>query len=123
MTTTTLVQSRNGGKIHEQGCGHSSHHVSTLKGSENLTRDKVVEKYGRSLCVHCFPEARKPVAAPTPIKVEKTYCTGSGTSDWKFGKAERSGFHASNGGTCGHCGEWAGMTTAYSNVMRKHKAK
>ena len=127
-----LVQSRRGGKIHYPGCGARSYYIKGVKGTENMTHEEVVEKYGQQLCLTCFPEARKPktttpAETPAPAKEEAeeiTTCPGSGTYDWATGKREpeRWGFMYSNGGTCAHCNNWVSTTTRYNPKMRKHKA-
>jgi len=118
-----LVQTHNGGKIHDPGCGHRSYSINYIVGSESMTREQVVAKYGTDLCRFCFPEvneiaAAAPAPAPAPAK---TYRPASGTRDWKFGEPERKTYF-SPGGTCGHCGKWVGQTSRYNPTIRKHAA-
>lgn len=51
-----LMQSRNGGKIHQAGCGQRSLYVATLKGTDTMTRQQIIDTYGTDLCRFCFPE-------------------------------------------------------------------
>jgi hypothetical protein len=121
-----LFQSRNGGKIHFQHCGQRSIYAGPVKGTETMTREEIVAKYGTDLCRYCFPEIDEiaPVAPVVEAPAADEYCTGSGTRDWANGTShpERWG-RRSNGGKCGHCGEWAGTASQYNPSIRKHKAK
>lgn len=120
-----LVQSRNGGKVHFQGCGHASIYVAAVKGTETMTRREIVAEYGDRLCHYCFPGIDEAVpVAPVVETPAPEYCTGSGTRDWANGtdRPERWG-RRSNGGKCGHCGEWVGTASQYNPSIRQHKAK
>ena len=124
--TEALMQSRNGGKIHFGGCGQRSRHAAFIKLEKGTTYEQLVNTYGDNLCQHCFGRIMekmnvKPEPKPEP---ETDYCSGSGTWDWANGTEypERWG-RRSNGGKCGHCGEWAGSASQYNPAIRKHKAK
>ena len=118
-----LLQSRNGGLMHEHGCGHRSRYAAPVTGSTGLTREQIITQYGTSLCAHCFPEAKNRKVA-TPAKLADTMCEGSNTRDWANGTEypERWGYYTGNGGKCGHCDEWVGVMNKNNNPrMRKHK--
>ena len=126
--TEALMQSRNGGKIHFGGCGQRSRYAVFIKLEKGTTYEELVNTYGDNLCQHCFGRIMermnvKPEPKPEP-KPETDYCSGSGTWDWANGTEypERWG-RRSNGGKCGHCGEWAGSASRYNPAIRKHKAK
>lgn len=116
-----LFQSRNGGKIHHQGCGHRSLSISALGDTKGMTFQEIITKYGTDLCSYCFPEvatqtpvAPKPAPGPAP-------CTGSGTFDWEGGKPTKTGYYTGNGGHCGHCGKWVPIArTQQVYKIRKH---
>lgn len=121
-----LVQSRRGGKIHFPSCGARSLHVAGVQGTEKMTREEIVAKYGQALCFTCFPEAdtTAPTLAQEEPKAEEGICPGSGTYDWATGKREpeRWGYYKGNGGTCAHCNNWVATATGYNPMIRKHKA-
>ena len=121
-----LLQSRNGGKIHFQGCGQRSIYARPVRGTAEMTREAVVAKYGTDLCRHCFPEvdAIAPAAPVVEAPAADEYCSGSGTRDWANGTdyPERWG-RRSNGGKCGHCGEGVATMSPYNPSIRKHKVK
>lgn len=119
-----LMQSRNGGKIHQAGCGQRSLYVATLKGTDTMTRQQIIDTYGTDLCRFCFPEIDQiaPAAPKAEKKPDENICPGSGTYDWKYGEPERKTYY-SPGGTCGHCGQWAGCASRYNSAIRKHKIK
>lgn len=121
-----LLQSRNGGLMHEHGCGHRSRYAAPVTGSTGLTREQIVTQYGTSLCAHCFPEVKnmKAATAQASACAADTVCEGSNTRDWANGTGlpEVWGYYTGNGGKCGHCGEWVGVMNKNNNPrMRKHK--
>ena len=126
--TEALMQSRNGGKIHFGGCGQRSRHAAFIKLEKGTTYEELVNTYGDNLCQHCFGKIMekmnvKPEPKPEP-KPETDYCSGSGTWDWANGTEYPECWgRRSNGGKCGHCGEWAGSASQYNPAIRKHKAK
>ena len=126
--TEQLMQSRNGGKVHFAGCGQRSLYAANVKLEKGTTYEQLVNTYGDNLCQHCFGhimEAMNVKPEPKPeSKPETDYCSGSSTRDWANGTGypERWG-RRSNGGKCGHCGEWAGSASQYNPDIRKHKAK
>lgn len=114
---------------------HSSMHCSTcnrngkatqfgwLPDLSGQTEEEAVAAHGAKLCTTCYPLA--PVAWTNFYEEEAArkaaeYCSGSGTSGWKDGTV-RTGYYSGNGGTCSHCGGWAGTTSRYSKTIRKHK--
>ena len=118
-----LFQSRNGGKIHHQGCGQRSMHISNLGGTKGMTFQQIVDKYGTDLCSYCFPgvakQAKAP-AAPAPAP-GPAMCPGSYTHDWKGGEPTRTGYYTGNGGYCGHCGKWVTISSNQQVFnIRKH---
>lgn len=119
-----LMQSRNGGKVHFAECGQRSLYVHMLKDTDTLTRAQLVEKFGTDLCRYCFPELQNiaPVAKVEEKKADENICPGSYTQDWKHGEPERKTYY-NPGGTCGHCGKWAGFVSRYNPAIRKHKIK
>ena len=120
-----LVQSRNGGNIHWAGCGHRSLYIASLDETADMTREDAVAKYGANLCAFCFPEVSelKKNLQSVPAREDGT-CSGSGTRDWRNGMLpENWGLHTGNGGTCGHCGEYASSASRHSPYIRKHKVK
>jgi len=124
INTVPLIRPARGGKIHEQGCGHSSHYVVYVPETEGMTRGEIIEKYGRELCRYCFwetyhlPTGETP--APAPTAPAAPVCPGTGTMDWEGGEPERKTYF-SPGGTCGHCGQWVGTKSRYNYTIRKHK--
>ena len=88
-----------------------------------MTRQQIIDTYGTDLCRFCFPEIEKTAPVQEVEKAPETdICPGSGTWDWKYGEPEKRTYY-SPGGTCGHCGEWAGFTSRYNDRIRKHKRK
>lgn len=64
--TAPLFQSRNGGKIHDQGCGSRSRYGRTIKDTAGLTLDQVAERFGAKCCQSCLPTValKEDVASP-----------------------------------------------------------
>ena len=121
-----LYQSRNGGKIHHQHCGQRSLYAGAVKGTQGLTTQQIIDAYGDQLCSYCYPEVKgmAPAAPVAEAPAANEYCTGSGTRDWANGTSHPERWGArSNGGKCGHCGEWAGTASQYNPSIRKHKSK
>ena len=122
-----LMQSRNGGKVHFAGCGQRSLYAANVKIEKGTTYKELVDTFGNNLCQHCFGHIMeamnvKPEPKPEP-KPATDYCSGSGTRDWENGLYPERWGRRSNGGKCGHCGEWAGTASQYNPYIRKHKAK
>lgn len=123
-----LMQSRNGGKVHFQGCGQRSMHARFLKGTDTLSRAELVEEFGTDLCRYCFPELQDIAPATNAEKknVDENICPATGTRNWANGTSFpdvwiTGGYNLH--GICGHCGQDVRPASNYNNKIRKHTIK
>lgn len=116
----------NNGHIHNSmSCGTCNKRgIATrftwLPDLSGLTEKEAVEAHGAILCTVCFPSA--PIEWTNgSTKKDDDVCPGSGTSRWAKGRPERANAAVSAGGTCGVCGQFAGIRSRSDHGIRKHR--
>lgn len=95
---------------------------SWMPDLSGLTEEDAVKAHGAILCTVCFPSA--PVEWTNgSTKKDDDVCPGSGSYQWAKGHPERPNAAVSPGGTCGVCGQWAGIRSRADHGIRKHRIK